>query len=86
MIKYIPNLDTLLWSFKSIEYFDTHEDLKSFIADQRTLFCRFVGKIEKSFQASDVILSDPLAMDPFVCWKNYRSVRVDGITVGFCGE
>ena len=86
MIKYIPNLDTLLWSFKSIEYFDTHEDLRSFIANQRTLFCRFVGKIDKCFRPSDVTLSDPLTPDPFVCWKNYRSVHVDGITVGFCGE
>ena len=86
MIKYIPNLDTLLWSFKSIEYFDTHEDLKSFIADQRTRFCRFIGMIDKSFDPADVTLSDPLSPDSLICWNNYRSVMVDGITVGFCGE
>ena len=86
MIKYIPNLDTLLWSFKSIEYFDTLEDLKFFIADQRTRFCRFIGRLDKSFRSADVTLSDPLSHNPVVCWKNYRSVIVDGITVGHCGE
>lgn len=86
MIKYIPDLDSLLWSFKSIEYFDTLEDLKFFIADQRTRFCRFIGRLDKSFQSADVTLSDPMVTHPFVCWKNYRSVIVDGITVGHCGE
>ena len=86
MIKFIPKLDTLLWSFKSIEYFDSHEDLKSFIAHQRTLFCRFIGKVDKCFHPSDVVLSDPLPQNPFICWKNYRSVHVDGIIVGHCGE
>lgn len=86
MIKYIPSLDTLLWSFKSIEYFDTHEDLKAFIALQRTLFCRFVGKVDKCFHPSDVVLSDPLPQNPFIFWENYRSVHVDGIIVGHCGE
>ena len=50
MIKYLPNMDSLLWSFKSIEYFDSYDDLKSFIADQRTRFLRFIGKIDKSLR------------------------------------
>lgn len=86
MVKYIPNLDSLLWSFKSIQYFDSHDDLKAFIADQRTRFFRFIGMLDKSFSPSDVILSGPLAPDPFVRWNNYHSVHVDGVTVGFCGE
>ena len=86
MIKYLPNMDSLLWSFKSIEYFDSYDDLKSFIADQRTRFLRFIGKIDKSFQPADVTLSDPLAPYPFIYWKNYRRVIIDNITVGFCGE
>ena len=86
MIKYIPNLDTLLWSFKSIEYFETMEEFKSFIADQRSRFCRFIGRPDKSFTPGDVTLSDPLAPDPLVCWDNYRSVHVDGVVIGYCGE
>ena len=86
MIKYLPNMDSLLWSFKSIEYFDSHDDLKSFVADQRTRFLRFIGKMDSFFLPSDVSFSDPLVPAPFIYWKNYRSVNIDGITVGFCGE
>ena len=85
MIRYMPKLDSLLWSRKSLEYFDTVEDLKAFISDQRTRFCRFIGKPEKSFLPEDVTLAD-LLDDLFMGWKHYRSVTIDGITVGYCGE
>ena len=83
MIKYMPNLDSMLWARKSQQYFDSIEDLKVFIADQRTRFCRFIGK-DRVFVPEDVQLHS--ALDYFFGWKNYRSVELDGITIGFCGE
>ena len=85
MIRYIPNLDSILWSRKSIEYFDTLGDLKRYIADQRTLFCHFIGRTDRFFHPHDVQLAKG-PPDPFMRWNNYRGVFVDGITVGYCGE
>ena len=85
MIRYMPKLDSPLWSRKSLEYFDTVEDLKAFISDQHTRFCRFIGKPEKSFLPEDVTLAD-LLDDLFMGWNHYRTVTIDGITVGYCGE
>ena len=85
MIRYIPNLASPLWSRKSIEYFDSIDDLKAFIFDQRTLFCHFIGRTDRSFHPHDVQLAK-VAPDPFMHWKNYRKVIIDGITVGYCGE
>ena len=85
MIRYMPNLDTLLWSLKSIEYFDTAEDLKDYIADQRTRFFRFIGLPGRSFRPDDVSLTSP-RHDPVTGWRNCCSVIIDGITVGFCEE
>lgn len=84
MIHFIPNLDSLLWSRKSIQLFDSDEDLRLFVSDQRTRFCHFVGRPD-SFCPHDVRL-DETAPDPFIRWSNYRSVTIDGVTVGFCGE
>lgn len=83
MIRYMPRLDSMLWSKKSIEYFDTPDDLKAFVADQRTRFCRFIGK-EKSFVPEDVELQSD--RDRLWGWKNYCNVVLDGIIIGFCGE
>ena len=85
MIRYKPKLDSLLWSFKCIEYFDSFDDMKDFISDQRTRFCHAIGRTDKFFHARDVHLSD-IIPDPFLHWKNYRGVIIDGITVGYCGE
>lgn len=85
MIRYMPELDSYLWAKKSLVYFDTLEDLKRYIADQRTRFCRFIGRPEKSFLPDDVNLT-PTCTDPLTCLRNYRGVMIDGITVGFCGE
>ncbi len=85
MIRYKPKLDSLLWSLKCIEYFDNVEDLKVFISDQRTRFCRAVGRTNCFFHPHDVHLSDVIP-DPFLHWNNYRGVIIDGITVGHCGE
>ena len=85
MIRYMPNLDSLLWSLKSIEYFESIDDLKAFISDQRTRFCHAIGLTDRIFHSHDVHLSDVIP-DPLMCWKNYRRVIIDGITVGHCGE
>ena len=85
MIRYIPNLASPLWSRKSIEYFDSIDDLKAFISDQRTRFCRFIGRTDRYFHPHDVQLAK-VAPDPFMRWNNYCSVIIDGITVGYCGE
>lgn len=85
MIRYMPKLDSLLWSLKCIEYFEDVEDLKAFISDQRTRFCHAIGQSDRFFHAHDVHLSGVIP-DPFMHWKNYRRVIIDGITVGHCGE
>lgn len=81
----MPNLDSPFWSRKSVENFDSIDDLKEFISDQRTRFCHFIGQTDRFFYAHDVHLSDVIP-DPFMHWKNYRKVIIDGITVGYCGE
>ena len=86
MIKYIPNVDSLLWARKSAEYFDSIEDLKVFIADQRTRFYRFIGQPEKAYQAHEVELITQQKPDKVMYWKNYCCVVLDGRIVGFCGE
>jgi len=86
MIRYMPKLVTPLWSRKCLEYFDTLEDLKVFIADERTRFCHFIGKPEKSFLPSDVELTDHCDIDLVMRWKNYYTVIIDGSVVGYCGE
>jgi hypothetical protein len=84
MIRYMPNISSTLWAHKSIEYFDTIEDLKSFIADQRNLFCRAIGK-GRSYSASQVELIGH-DKDMILGWQNYCSVVLDGRLIGFCGE
>ena len=85
MIRYMPELDSYLWAKKSLVYFDTLEDLKRYIADQRTLFCHFIGRTDRFFHPHDVQLAK-VPPDPFMRWNNYRGVFVDGTTVGYCGE
>ena len=83
MIRYMPNLGSLLWARKSLEYFDTIDELKAFVADQRTIFCRAIGK-DRSFIPEDVKLES--GKDFIWGWKNYHNVVLDGATIGFCGE
>jgi len=86
MIRYLPNLDSILWALKSQEVFASIEELKHHIADQRTRICRYIGRPEKTFCSHDVQLIDLSAKDPFTGWRNYRSVVLDGSVIGFCGE
>jgi hypothetical protein len=83
MIKYRPNLDSLLWSRKCQEYYETIDDLKAAIADHHTKFCRFIGK-DRSFRPEDVLLHS--SRDHLFGWENYHVIELDGITIGFCGE
>lgn len=83
MIYYMPKLDSMLWSRKSIEYFDTPDDLKAFVADQRTRFFHFIGS-DKSFLPEDVELKSDI--DRLWGWKNFCNVVLDETTIGFCGE
>ena len=84
MIRYMPNVSSTLWAYKSIEYFDTIEDLKSFIADQRTRFCRAIGK-DRNYRPNQVELIAQ-GRDLILGWQNYCSVVLDGRLIGFCGE
>ena len=86
MIRYMPKLVSPLWSRKCLEYFDTLEDLKVFIAEQRTRFCHAIGKTEKSFLPSDVEFTDYCDTDLIMGWKNYCTVIIDGNVMGYCGE
>ena len=81
----MPKMDSQLWSFKCIMNFDSLEDLKIAIANDRTGLLRFVGRSYKSYKPSDVYLFDE-EKDILLGWKNYCSVVIDGKTVGFCGE
>ena len=83
MIKYRPNLDSLLWSMKCQEYFETIDDLKAAIAVQRTQFFRFIGK-DEAFGPEDVQLRRDT--DLLFGWKDFRNVILDGQIIGFCGE
>ena len=86
MIKYRPNLDSILWSRKCQEYYETIDDLKAAIADHHTKFCRFIGKPEKAYKAQEVELVAQQKPDKVMYWRNYCSVVLDGRIIGFCGE
>ena len=83
MIRYMPNLESALWSRKSLLYFDTLEEMTAFVVDQRNKFCRYIGK-QIHFIHDDVELQP--AKDHFYGWENYCRVIIGGILVGFCGE
>ena len=85
MIRYLPNLDSLLWSLKSQDIFDSLDDLKRTVAAQRTAFYRGIGKV-RPYRPDDVILQHLHDRDPFMGWRNYCSVILDGTVIGFCGE
>ena len=85
MIIYIPALDSILWSLKSIEYFETVEDLKTFIAEQRTRIQRFIGK-QEAFRPDDVLIHRSHDLDYLKFWSHHNKVTIGGVTVGYCGE
>ena len=86
MIRFMPKLDSTLWSRKTLQYFDSKEDLVLHIADKMTRASRFVGRPEKFYNPCDVNIEKIADYDPVMCWKNYCVVRINGTIVGYCGE
>lgn len=86
MIRYMPEMDAMLWSRKSQRVFDNVEDLRLFIADQKTRISRFIGRPERFYNPCDIVVDRIADLDPIMRWKNYCSVIVDGKVVGYCGE
>lgn len=86
MIRYMPLLDSLLWSRKSMEYFNTLDELKFFIADQRTRFYSFIGKPEKTYLPEQVQLIAGTDHDLITGFTNCCSVVLDGHLLGYCGQ
>ena len=84
MIRYIPNLESGLWSRKCIRTFETVDDLKNYIAKKITRICRYIGE-DKLYHANDVELLSA-GKDLIMGWTNYCSVILDGRIIGFCGE
>ena len=86
MIRYMPKMDSALWTRKCQETFANIEDMKGFIADQRTRFCQFIGKPDCSYNDQDVELKFLCKRNPALCLKNCFTVVVGGTVVGYCGE
>ena len=85
MIQYIPEMDSLLWARKCQQAFDSVDDLRHFIADQRTRFSNFIGK-DRLYHSHDVILERLAERDLLTGWRNYCSVSIEGNIIGYCGE
>ena len=85
MIRYMQKLDSELWMRKCQEIFDTIDEMKHFVADERTRLCRFVGEPE-SFTEDDVMLERFCDLYHGLCLHNCSKVVVDGRVVGYCGE
>lgn len=85
MIRFIPNIAPAIWARKSQELFDSEDDLRSFVADQRTKFYRFIGK-DRAYLPEDVELIAKHGLNAIIGWKEYYDIMIDGILVGFCGD
>ena len=86
MIKYMPKLDSMLWSLKSIEYFNSADELKQCIADQRTMFYRFIGVKNRIIHPRDIIIERIADRDVITGWENCHSIAINGKVVGIYGE
>ena len=85
MINYIPAMDSLLWSRKCQRTFQTLDDLKRHIADQRTAISRYIGK-PAEFHPDDVEIHTMYDFHPVFGLKNCYIVKLAGRTIGYCGE
>ena len=84
-IFYRPHRQTISGSFKSMQTFDSIDELKRSVADEQTRISRFIGK-ETVFTPADVEIRSLNEKDIFGGWKNYSSVVLAGRSVGYCGE
>jgi hypothetical protein len=85
MIRYSAKLDSELWMRKCQEIFDTIDDMKEFVADERTRLCHFIGD-HGSFTKDDVRLERDCDYNYGLCLRNCSKVVVDGSVIGYCGE
>ena len=84
MINYMPDIEPL-WARKSQLTFDNVDELKKFVAEQRNMFCRFIGNACK-YTVNDVELRD--YTDRFLTngWGHRCTVFVGDRVIGFCGR
>jgi hypothetical protein len=85
MIRYSAKLDSELWMRKCQEIFDTIDDMKRFVADERTRTCHFIGDHD-SFTKDDVKLESYCDYYYGLCLHNCSKVFVRNRIVGYCGE
>jgi len=85
MIRFMPNLESLLWSRKSERHFDCMEDLIQFIAEEITRASYFIGK-GTLIRPDDVELGDPNGFHLVSGLKNCQSIIIKGRLIGHCGE
>ena len=84
MLRYRKIHDSILWEMKTQWLFETVEELKAFVADQKTRDARFIGEMSKKFSIHDVELRN--SVDRIGGWQNFRIVLIGGEIVGYCGE
>ncbi len=84
-IFYRPHHQSISYSFKSMQTFDSIDALKRSIAEEHTRISRFIGK-DTVFTPDDVEIRNLNEKDIFGGWKNYSSVVLAGRPVGYCGE
>ena len=85
MIRYAAMLESDLWMRKCQELFDTVEDMKHFVAEERTRFSHYIGETG-SYSEDDVRLEQDCDYNYCLCMHNCSRVVVDGRVVGYCGE
>lgn len=85
MIRYIPHMESILWSRKSQKEFDNIEDLRLYIADHFTRLSHFVGD-NHYFHPADVVFKKTYAYNAVMFWKEHFIVFLSGRIVGYCGE
>jgi hypothetical protein len=86
MVKFVPNLGSILWELKTITTFDNVKDLTKYVAEQATNCKRFIGDVEKKYHPHDVGLIIARRYDRITGMKNCFHVILDGKIVGYCGE
>lgn len=80
MIRYAAKLESDLWMRKCTVPFDTIDDMKQFVADEKTRFWH------QPFSEEDVKLEQDCEYDYSLCLHHCSRVLVDGRLVGYCGD
>ena len=85
MIAYEPHLGSVLWERKCREVFSTIEELKHFVAEQRTKRSHYIGE-KNVYSSDDVVLLPIIDYETLTGWRNFCHVILEGSLVGTCGE